>query len=104
MKMRARFFAGACLLLVACSRRSPPPPLDENWSVVIPLCTMSKSVTRHNESKSGCFSTGKHDGFIYWERYVIAHDKVFSLRFQYAESLKSTMDPIVTHVNASWKQ
>lgn len=67
-----------------------------------PLCTISKSVTAHNESKSGCFSTGKHDGYIFWERYVIAKGTVFSLRFQYAESLKTAMDPIVTHVNASW--
>ena len=69
----------------------------------IPLCAISKNVTAHNESKSSCFSTGKRDGYIYWERFVIAHDSVFSLRFQYAESLKSVMDPIVTHVNASWK-
>jgi hypothetical protein len=213
--MRARFFVVASLVLVACSRRSSPPPLDENWTVVIPdagapfasassappvldatiakpdddagandfedqfaygefdagkgdpsmltkksgfdpyanprfgfsldvpraldampapdngdgmqwrlgslvsmtasgmnympelggtpLCTISKSVVAHNESKSGCFSTGKHDGFIFWERYVIARDIVFSLRFQYAESVKGAMDPIVTHVNASWK-
>jgi hypothetical protein len=66
------------------------------------MCASSKNVVAHQESKSACFSTGKRDGFIFWERHVIAREIDFSLRFQYAESLKSAMDPIVTHVNASW--
>ncbi len=56
----------------------------------------------HTASKSSCFSTGKHGGFIFWERHVIAHQIDFSLRFQYAESLKTAMDDIVAHVNKSW--
>jgi hypothetical protein len=211
--MRVRFCFAASLVLAACSRKSPPPPLDENWTVVIPdagapvasasaaprvidaavaktdvdagandfedesdygeydagkadpsmltkkpgfdsyanprfgfsldvpralaampppdngdgqqwrlgnsivmtasgmnwvpeygnaMCASSKNVVAHQESKSACFSTGKRDGIIYWERHVVAREIDFSLRFQYAESLKSAMDPIVTHVNASW--
>jgi hypothetical protein len=210
--MRARFFVVASLVLVACSRRSPAPPLDENSTVVVPdaaspiaptstaspvvdapiakpdddagandfedqfqygeydagrgdpsaltkkpgfdayantrfgfsldvpraltampapenndglqwrlgslvsmtasamnwmeidgvTCASSKNVVAHQESKSACFSTGKRDGYIFWERHVISHEIDFSLRFQYAESLKSAMDPIVTHVNSSW--
>lgn len=68
----------------------------------IPFCAVSKNVSAHSESKSGCFSTGKRGGYIFWERHVIARDVDFSLRFEYAESLKNAMDPIVTHVNASW--
>jgi hypothetical protein len=68
------------------------------------MCASSKHVVAHQESKSACFSTGKRDGYIFWERHVISHEVDFSLRFQYAESLKSAMDPIVRHVNASWQQ
>lgn len=69
----------------------------------MPLCPDSKNVTAHNKSKSGCFSTGRRDRTIFWERHVIAREIDFSLRFQYAESLKDQLDAIVTHVNASWK-
>ena len=68
----------------------------------MPLCASSKNVVAHSESKSGCFSTGKRNGTIFWERYAVTKDTVYSLRFQYSESLKSAMDAIVTHVNASW--
>jgi hypothetical protein len=66
-------------------------------------CARSPHVVSHRESKTSCWSTGKRDGWIFWEREVIAGDVLYSLRFQYAVSLKSEMDPIVTHVNASWK-
>jgi len=65
-------------------------------------CASSPHVTAHTESKSSCWATGKRSGWIFWERQVIAHDVVYSLRFQYVESMKSAMDPVVTHVNKSW--
>jgi len=65
-------------------------------------CPTSKNVTAHRATKTTCWATGKRDGVIYWEKEVFARDTLFSLRFQYAESLKAQMDGIVTHVNASW--
>ncbi|MEO8796985.1 MAG: hypothetical protein ABI551_03795, partial [Polyangiaceae bacterium] len=66
-------------------------------------CAASKNVTAHRATKTSCWATGKRDGMIYWEKQVVARDAVFSLRFEYAEALKTQMDPIVTHVSASWK-
>jgi hypothetical protein len=65
-------------------------------------CPASDHVTARKEIGKTCFATGKAHGFIFWERDVITHGVMFSLRFQYVESLKDAMDPIVTHVNASW--
>ena len=70
----------------------------------LPLgCASSSHVTAHMAAKKSCWATGKRDGFIFWEKFVVAHEIMFSLRFQYAESVKAQMDPIVTHVNASWR-
>jgi hypothetical protein len=68
-----------------------------------PACARSPSVTAHKETATSCWATGKRDGFIFWERFAIENEVMYSVRFQYAESLKATMDPIVTRVNASWK-
>ena len=68
-----------------------------------PTCASSRNVTAHTTSANGCWATGKRDGFIFWERVVVAHGTMYSLRMQYAESLKAQMDPVVLHVNASWK-
>jgi hypothetical protein len=65
-------------------------------------CANSPHVTAHKETKSTCWATGKRNGFIFWEREALAHDVLYSLRFQYVESMKTAMDPVVTHVNASW--
>ena len=65
-------------------------------------CPASDHVTARKETAKTCFATGKANGFIFWERAVIAHGTMFSLRFQYVESLKDAMDSVVTHVNASW--
>lgn len=75
-----------------------------NASEDVPLaCANSKNVTGHSETKRACWATGMRSGFIYWERQRLDHDVVYSLRFQYRESLKDRMAPIVEHVNASWK-
>jgi hypothetical protein len=66
-------------------------------------CPSSKNVTARRETKTSCFATGKANGFIFWERHEIARGVLYSLRFQYVESLKTAMDPVVTHVNASWR-
>jgi hypothetical protein len=67
-----------------------------------PSCPNSKHVLARSETSTSCWATGKRDGFIFWERSVIAAGVDYSLRFQYVESLKEQMDPIVTHVNKSW--
>jgi hypothetical protein len=66
-------------------------------------CANSKNVTAHTEAKRACWSTGKRSGFIYWQRERLEHDVLYSLRFQYRESFKDRMAPIVLHMNASWK-
>jgi hypothetical protein len=67
-----------------------------------PACARSKHVTARTEAKESCFATGKRDGFIFWERFAVKNEVMYSLRFQYVEALKETMDPIVTRVNRSW--
>jgi len=66
-------------------------------------CANSSNVTAHTESKTSCWSTGRKDGYIYWEREVLRRGVSFSLRMQYLESVKELMDPIVKRVNASWQ-
>ncbi len=65
-------------------------------------CANTPNVTAHKETKTTCWSTGKRGGWIFWERQAIVHDMMYSLRFQYVDAMKGAMDPIVTHVNASW--
>jgi hypothetical protein len=67
------------------------------------VCASSSHVTFHKESQSSCMATGRNNGFVFWERGVLAHGVLYTLRFQYAESLKTAMDPVVAHVNASWR-
>lgn len=67
-----------------------------------PRCPSSPHVTAHTESKTACFATGKLHGYIYWERHVVAHGIDYSLRFQYAQGLKSAMDRVIARVNRSW--
>jgi hypothetical protein len=69
-----------------------------------PKCASTPSVTGHRETKNTCWATGKRGRYIFWERSIVKDGVLFSLRFQYEESLKEAMDPIVGHVNASWKQ
>jgi hypothetical protein len=69
-----------------------------------PECASSANVTGHRETKNMCWATGKRGGYIFWERSIVKNGVLFSLRFQYEDSLKEAMDPIVGHVNASWKQ
>lgn len=66
-------------------------------------CPSSRSVIARRTTKTSCFATGKANGFIFWERSEIAHGVLYSVRFQYVDSLKTAMDPVVTHVNASWR-
>lgn len=69
----------------------------------LPLsCPNSKNVTKHRSGKNTCWATGKKDGFVFWVHIVRKEDVDYSLRFQYAESVKEAMDPIVEHVSASW--
>jgi hypothetical protein len=60
-------------------------------------------VTARKETKTSCWATGKRNGFIFWERSVFSRGVLYTLRFQYAESLEATAGPLVTHVNRSWK-
>jgi hypothetical protein len=70
----------------------------------VPLgCASSSHVTAHKETKDTCWATGVRDGYIFWQRYVVKNDVMYSLHLQYSQSLRAQMDPIVTHVNASWK-
>jgi hypothetical protein len=50
-----------------------------------------------------CFVSGRDAGKIYWEKTRLAGDVIHSLRFAYDESLKQPFDPLLTHVDASWK-
>jgi hypothetical protein len=67
------------------------------------ICPNSVDVVFRKATKTSCFATGVKDGFIYWQRNVVSRGAIFSLRFQYAAELKAAMDPIVSHVNASWR-
>ncbi len=69
---------------------------------VAPTCASSSHVTAHDETATSCFATGKANGFIYWQREKIEDGVLYSLRLQYVEALKETMDPFVVHANASW--
>jgi len=73
------------------------------YGLDVPIsCPNSTNVTKHRSGKNTCWATGKKDGFVFWEHTVRKGDIDYSLRFQYAESLKEVMDPIVEHVSASW--
>jgi hypothetical protein len=84
--------------LVAVTASGMYVPSDDYY----PACANSPHVTAHQGSKLACFATGKLNGFVHWERQVVARGVMFSLRVEYVEELKSAMDPIVAHVNASW--
>jgi hypothetical protein len=66
-------------------------------------CASSSNVTAHKESANDCWATGKRDGYIFWEKKQLKGKTTYSLLFQYKESLKAKMDPIVTHANDSWR-
>jgi hypothetical protein len=66
-------------------------------------CPHSPDVTTHKETESSCFSTGKRDATTFWEREVITRNALYTLRIQYLDSVKASMEPIVTHINASWQ-
>jgi len=66
------------------------------------VCKRSPAVTGCRATKTSLWITGKSGGYVFWERTVVSNGVQYSLRLQYVESLKSAMDPIVTHVNASW--
>jgi hypothetical protein len=54
-------------------------------------------------TKKSCWVTGVDAGGIYWQRTVLAGDFLFELSIRYDERLKKRFDPLVAHVNASWK-
>jgi hypothetical protein len=66
-------------------------------------CPSSPDVMEHGEKATACWATGKHDGWIFWQREALAHGTLYLLQIQYVETLKVSMDPIVKHVNASWQ-
>jgi len=66
-------------------------------------CPRSPDVTTHKETETSCFATGKVDSTTFWEREVISRGALYTLRIQYLDSVKPSMDPIVTHINASWQ-
>jgi hypothetical protein len=73
------------------------------WPEPAPNCPSSANVVAHRETATTCWATGTRDGYIFWYKAVVAHGVQYSLRFQYKQELKAAMDPIVTHVNASWR-
>jgi hypothetical protein len=54
-------------------------------------------------TKTSCWITGKDAGKIFWEKYELSKGTNYSLRFEYDDDLKEYFDPIVAHVNTSWK-
>ena len=66
-------------------------------------CPRSPDVTAHTETTTSCFSSGKRDAAIFWERQVLSRGALYTLRIQYLETVKASMEPIVTHINASWQ-
>jgi hypothetical protein len=74
-----------------------------SWPEPGPMCPSSANVVAHTETATTCWATGTRDGYIFWYKAVVAHGVQYSLRFQYKQELKTAMDPIVTHVNASWR-
>ena len=65
-------------------------------------CARSANVVAHRETPNMCWASGKRDGYVFWQRTDRTSFGVASLELEYVESLKTAMDPIVTHVNASW--
>ena len=66
-------------------------------------CAKSPDVTAHKETETSCFATGKRDSTIFWERAAIARGTLYTLRIQYLDTVKAQMEPIVSHVSASWQ-
>jgi hypothetical protein len=66
-------------------------------------CPHSPDVTAHKETETMCFATGKRDSAIFWEREALSRGTLYTLRIQYLETVKGTMEPIVAHINASWQ-
>jgi hypothetical protein len=54
-------------------------------------------------TKTSCWVTGVDAGRVYWERAVLSGDFLFELSLSYDEHLKQRFDPLVAHINASWK-
>jgi hypothetical protein len=54
-------------------------------------------------SNDTCFVTGKTSGKIYWEKVKIGPDTLRGLTLEYDEDLKTFFDPIVEHVNATFR-
>jgi hypothetical protein len=70
------------------------------------LCEADRSrpgVKSTSITKKSCWVTGNDAGWIYWERKVLSGDFIFELSLAYDERLKKRFDPLVAHVNASWK-
>lgn len=66
-------------------------------------CPHSPDVTVHKETETSCLSIGKRDSTYFWERQALSRGALYTLRIQYLESVKASMEPIVTHVAASWQ-
>ncbi len=66
-------------------------------------CPQSSDVTAHTETPTSCFATGKRDSTIFWERDALARGTLYTLRIQYSETVKASMEPVVAHVSASWQ-
>lgn len=66
------------------------------------MCTKQPGSVAHQVTKTSCFSTGVKDERIFWERTRLAGEVFYSIRFEYPESMKAEMDPVVTAVHKSW--
>jgi hypothetical protein len=78
-------------------------------SVSLPMAELCKDyrtrpgVKSTSITKKSCWVTGTDAGRIYWERTVLSGDFLFELSLDYDARLKKRFDPLVAHVNASWK-
>ena len=77
--------------------------IDATRDNLVLKCPKSPDVTMHKETETSCFATGKRDATTFWEREVISRNALYTLRIQYLDTVKAAMEPIVTHINASWQ-
>jgi hypothetical protein len=61
------------------------------------------AVIHREVTKDGCFATALEGTQVHWARERYACGMGSGLEFEYDVALKSAFDPIVTHVNRSWR-
>lgn len=67
-------------------------------------CKPEGGSTLHNLGEKSCWSTGRKSGRIFLHRLKHVGDFIYQLRFEYPDTLKREMDPVITRVEESWQQ